>query len=308
MKEIKTVSVIGLGALGMLFGNLILSAGRDISLSFVADSDRIEKYKKMHFTVNGEPREFPLTVSTDAAAADLVIVAVKAPALNSALDTMKNCVGPDTIIVSLMNGITSEEIIGARYGMDRMIYCVGQGMDAVKFEGDLSYSKCGEWRIGILDDPALSADREKLDRLTRFLDRVHIPYAVEDDILYRLWGKFMLNVGINQTCMVYGLDYGGVLNNREYLDICVAAMEEVRTVAAAEGIFLSEEEVQNYIDICAALAPTNMPSMRQDGLAKRPSEVELFAGAIRSIAAKHDIPVPINDMLYEAVKEIEASY
>ncbi len=308
MNEIKNVAVIGMGALGMLFGGIILSSGADVSLTYVADPERIEKYKKMSFTVNGEPRSFPLTGSDEAVPADLVIVAVKAPALDSALDTMRNCVGPDTIIVSLMNGITSEQIIGARYGMDKMIYCVAQSMDAVKFGGDLSYSHCGEWRIGILDDPSLSADQEKLDTLTRFLDKVGIPYVVEDDILYRLWGKFMLNVGINQVCMVYELTYGEVLNTREYFDTFVAAMQEVRAIAAAEGIDIPEEEIQNYIDICAALAPDNMPSMRQDGLARRPSEVELFSGTVKSIAAKHGIPVPVNDMLYDMVKEKEAAY
>ncbi len=308
MKDINTVSIIGMGALGMLFGDIILTSGADVTLNYVAGPERIEKYKKMQFCVNGIPRCFPMMNSDDAEPADLVIVAVKAPALDSALDTMENCVGPESIIVSLMNGITSEEIIGARYGYDKMIYCVAQGMDATKIGSDLSYSKCGEWRIGILNDPALSAGRERLDALTRFLDKVHIPYAVEDDILYRLWGKFMLNVGMNQVCMLYELDYGSVLNNKEYFDLFVAAMEEVRAIAAAEGIDIPEEEVQNYIDICAALSPTNMPSMRQDGLAKRPSEVELFGGTVRRIAAEHNIPVPVNDMLYEGIKAKEAAY
>ncbi len=308
MNEIKTVSIIGMGALGILFGDIILSSHEDIALSYVADPERIEKYKKMNFTVNGEARDFPLTSSDDATPADLIIVAVKAPSLNEALDTMKNCVGPATIIVSLMNGITSEEIIGARYGMDKMIYCVAQGMDAVKFGGDLTYSKCGEWRIGIPDDDSLSAGREKLETLTRFLDKVRIPYVVEDDIRYRMWGKFMLNVGINQVCMVYELNYGEVLSDKKYLDIFVAAMNEVRAVAAAEGIVIPEEEIKNYIDICAGLSPDNMPSMRQDGLAKRRSEVDIFAGTVRELAAKHNIPVPVNDKLYETIKEIEAAY
>lgn len=55
---------------------------------------------------------------------DLVIVAVKYNSLASALETMKNCVGPDTIIISVLNGISSEKIIGERFGMDKMLMTV----------------------------------------------------------------------------------------------------------------------------------------------------------------------------------------
>ena len=56
------------------------------------------------------------------------------------------------------------------------------------------------------------------------------------------------------------------------------------------------------------LDPEGMPSMRQDGLARRRSEVELFAGTVRRLAAKHGLAVPVNDRLYEAVRAMEAAY
>ena len=54
--------------------------------------------------------------------------------------------------------------------------------------------------------------------------------------------------------------------------------------------------------------PDGMPSMRQDTLARRPTEVELFAGAMRRLGEKHSVPTPVNDMLYRRIAELEAAY
>lgn len=352
MREIKNAAIIGMGALGMLYADLIIQNIGPEAVCFVADIDRVEKYKGMDFTVNGVGKHFLIADSQEAAVADLVIVAVKYNALASALDTMKNCVGPETTIISVMNGITSEEIIGERYGDEKLVYAIAQGMDAVKFGGDLNYTRPGELRIGIRDKRGNKTavpdgstvdgmDKDagdcknpigmtanacsgrggatecgspeydsasRLDALTRFFTRAGIAYTVEEDIMYRLWGKFMLNVGINQTCMAFETDYGGSLEPGKTYDTLVGAMHEVMAVAHAEGIDLKEEDITFYIDLIRTLSPSGMPSMRQDGIAKRPSEVEMFSGALRKMAAKHGIPVPVNDWLYGRIKELEAGY
>ena len=118
----------------------------------------------------------------------------------------------------------------------------------------------------------------------------------------------MLNVGINQTCMAFETDYGGSLEPGKTYDTLVGAMHEVMAVAHAEGIDLKEEDITFYIELIRTLSPSGMPSMRQDGIAKRPSEVEMFSGALRKMAAKHGIPVPVNDWLYGRIKELEAGY
>lgn len=113
--------------------------------------------------------------------ADFIIAAVKYNALPAALDTIKNCIGPDTTIISAMNGISSEH----------------------------------------------------LKAMTDFLDRAKISYAAEDDILHRLWGKFMLNVGVNQTCLAYEATCSGTLAPGEAHDTMVGAMREVIALTKA---------------------------------------------------------------------------
>lgn len=307
MKEIKSTSIIGMGALGMLYADKILSAAGPQAVTFVAESDRMEKYKNMAFTVNSQPIQFPLTDRSDSKPADLVIVAVKYNALSSALDTMSGCVGPDTTIISVMNGITSEEIIGDRFGSEKVIPCIAQGMDAVKFGGNLTYSKPGELRIGIRN-PDNTSSRARLNALTQFLDLCGIAYTVEDDILYRLWGKFMLNVGVNQTCMAFETNYGGSLAPGKAFDTMVGAMHEVIALANLEGIHLTEADLDSYIELIRTLSPEGMPSMRQDAISHRLTEVEMFSGTVKKLAEKHGLAVPVNDWLYKKIKELEAAY
>ena len=91
------------------------------------------------------------------------------------------------------------------------------------------------------------------------------------------------------------------------LIICCQVKQAV-AVANAEGIPLSEEDVRSWVAIIDSFLPEGEPSMRQDGKAHRKSEVELFSGTIRRLAARHGIAVPVNDWLYEKVQEMESAY
>lgn len=304
MKEIQSTAIIGMGALGLLYGNQIVSRLGSSGLRFIADRKRIQKYHSMEFTVNGEHRTFPMEDCETAAPADFVIVAVKYNALPEALNTMKNCVGPDTTIISVMNGISSEQMIGERYGREKVLYSIAQGMDAMKFGSSLTYTQAGELRVG-----ALSPEQNnRLEAMTAFFDRAGIAYTVEDDILHRLWGKFMLNVGVNQTCMAYETTYSGTLVPGEAHDTMIGAMREVIRLAHAEHVNLTEQDLDSYIDLLKTLSPDGMPSMRQDSLSHRPSEVEMFSGTVRAMAKKHGLATPVNDRLYKRIREMESQY
>lgn len=302
---IQKTAIIGMGALGLLYADIIASAKGPAGVSFVMDRERLEKYRGMVFDCNGQKKTFPMECCEDASPADLVIVAVKYNGLAAALDTMKNCVGKDTVILSVMNGISSEKIIGERYGHGRLIDTVAQGMDAMKFGSRLTYTKRGELRIGAEDE----SQEANLRLVAAYFDEIGMPYTVEKDILHRLWGKFMLNVGVNQTCMAYETNYGVALAegsgaNRTML----AAMREVIALANAEGIRLSEQDLDEYVDILKTLSPEGMPSMRQDAVSKRPTEVEMFAGTVIPMAGAHGIPVPANVFLYETIRKMEQAY
>ena len=305
MKPIKSVHIVGMGALGLLYGTLLSEGECPAEVTYVMDAARYERHKNDRYTVNGTPRAFAVTTAESAGPCDLLIVAVKYPDLHAALDTMASSVGKDTIILSVMNGISSEEIIGGRFGMDRMLHAVALGMDAMHFGSELIYSKAGVLCLGTV----APAPRENLAAVTAMLDKTAVGYRVEEDILRRIWSKFMINVGINQTCMVYGTCYKGAMKpgSAEYMTL-IGAMREVILIANAEGISLGEEDLMDSLAILHSLAPDATPSMGQDRINRRPSEVDLFAGTVLRFGEKHGIPVPANEFLFRRVREIEAEY
>ena len=302
---IQTTAIIGMGALGLLYADVIAKARGKEGVAFILDEARLEKYKGTTFTINGEKRSFNMISGKEAEAVDLLIVAVKYNGLKSAIETMKSCVDEHTIIMSVMNGIDSEEIIANEFGKEHMIYTVAQAMDAMKFGNDLNYTKSGELRIGVVED----YQRDNLQAVCEYFDDIQMAYTVEEDIMKRIWSKFMLNVGVNQTCLAYETNYAGTLaEGSEENKIFLVAMNEVIVLANAYGIALSQADLDYYVDIIKTLSPTGVPSMRQDGIAKRYSEVEMFAGTVRRMAKEIGIAVPANDLLYNKIKEMELHY
>ena len=144
--------------------------------------------------------------------------------------------------------------------------------------------------------------------LITYFEKIQMPYSKEADIMHAMWGKFLLNVGINQTCMVYDTTYAGALSQPDARKDMFEAMREVMMIAGPEGVALAEEDFNYYIGVLKTLNPEGYPSMRQDALAKRKSEVDMFAGTVIQIAKKHGIHVPVNKKYYQIVQEMESRY
>jgi 2-dehydropantoate 2-reductase len=306
LPEIQTVTIVGLGALGTLFGDILSKSMHKADLRILADPERTARYKRGGVYVNGIPCDFQYVSTDDAVSkADLILVAVKAPQLTSALDTMRGHVGDRTLILSLLNGISSEAEIGARYGMEKVVDCVAYGMDAVKEGNRLTCVHAGKLCIGTRVG---GKPTQAVRRIERFFQRTNCPYEVSEAMGKRMWGKFMLNVGVNQTVAVFGPDYGSVQHDGAQRETMIAAMREVIALSRCEGIGLTEDDLSYWLNVLAGLDPQGKPSMRQDVELRRKSEVELFSGAVLAFAKKHKLDIPINRMLYRRIREIEAAY
>ena len=303
--NIERIAIVGMGALGVLYGDFLTQhLGRE-RVGFVVNAERRERYERMEITANGRRCDFRLIDANETGdPADLVIFAVKATALDQAMEDAAGQIGPDTVLLSVLNGITSERLLEQRFGGKNVVYCVAQGMDAVKLGGALTYTVMGQLCIGVPSAEKLPA----LDAVCALFDRIGMPYSREADILHRLWGKFMLNVGVNQVVMVFEGNYGTIQVPGRPREMMIAAMREVLELSKYEGVKLTEDDLNFYVELMNTMSPQGMPSMRQDGLAHRRSEVELFSGTVCRLAKKHGLSVPVNEWLYARVREMEASY
>ena len=300
------IAIIGKGALGMLYGSMVQDALGADAVTFVMDPARLAKHAGDVSTVNGCEYPFRDAAPEEAGVQDLVILAVKSYGLESALDLVPSLLGEKTRIISVLNGIRSEERVATRFGWERIVPCVAQGMDASHFGASLTYSKTGELHIGCFEKTPQEALREVEDILTR----AGIAHVAEEDIRYRMWAKFMLNVGINQTCCAFGATYGEVYADKtsELWRTFISAMREVVAVAQAEGVALTEQELSSYAALEETLDPSSTPSMGQDRINHHRTEVDEFSGEVMRRAQKHGILVPVNAFLNKRIREIEASY
>ena len=299
----QTVGIIGRGALGVLFGQRLLENGADVRI--IADQSRAEKYQKQGVTCNGAPVNFRYVTPEKAEKVDLMIFATKEGGLRSAMETASGFIGEDTLILSVLNGVSSEETIAARFGEKNVLYCTAQGMDAVKVGNALTYAHAG---MIVLGEKQPCEITPRVQAVADFLNAHGVTAQPVGDMVRRQWGKLMLNVGINQTVMVFEGDYGTVQKPGKPRDIMIAAMREVQKLANLEGYPIDDAEFDDWVKLADSLSPAGKPSMRQDGEAHRKSEVELFAGTIIRRAARFGLDVPVNRWLYDTVKKMEAAY
>ncbi len=304
-KEINRTAVVGMGALGLLFGQRILDTLGGSSVTYLMDSERLKRHQKDTYTINGQEKTYHMEAFSQAAPYDLVIVAVKSGALAETIEQMAPAVNEDTVIISVMNGITSEEHLAERYSRAQIIDCVAIGMDAMRSGTDLVYSQMGRLQIGASD----ASQQPYLDRLTAFFDRASMPYELMPfgKIREAMWYKFMLNVGINQACTAYETDYGHATEG----DICeemIRAMQEVVDIAGKKHISMPADGIESAIRIEKTLNPTSYPSMRQDAEAHRRTELDLFAGTVIALGRETGVPTPVNEKYFRMIREVESRY
>ena len=298
VKPIRTSALIGLGALGILFGRKMPG------VQVIAGPERAARYAAEPVLCNGQPCQFTYCAPADGQPVDLILVTVKATGLDDAIRDMAAFVGPDTVILSLLNGITSEERIEAVYP-GHTLWSVAIGMDANRKGRQLVFKCPGKIQFGEKDGtlpPRVAA-------AAQYLEACGIEGEPCTDILYKQWHKLMINVGLNQASAAFGMTYGGLAQDGPERTRMLEAMEEVIRLANAEGVPLPPDDHTRWL---AAAVPTfkpdNKPSMGQDVDAHRLTEVEEFAGTVRRLSAKHGLPTPANDFFYQKIRAIEASW
>lgn len=288
--RIEQVAIVGAGAMGALYAAHFAAAGFDVA--FVARGERAERLRRRPLTVNGAPLAARVIDADagDAEGAGLVIVAVKGRQLAEAVDEAAAVAGPDTVVLSVMNGLDSEEALAARLGWGRVLLCVAMAMDA-QADGDaVIFRQPGRLVFGRRDG---SVDAAVL-RVQEALTRAGLAWESPPDMRRRLWWKFMVNTGINQASAVLRLPYGAFQSEGDPRSLMWALIDEVVAVAGPEGVALGADDRAAWERVLAGQPPQGWTSMHQDVEAGRPTEVESFAGRVVALGRTHGVRTPFN--------------
>lgn len=304
MRRIDKVLILGAGGLGAVYAKLMHTAGIDVRI--VAKGERYERIKRDGFYINDEHYSLPVIHADETDfVADLIIVATKYHHLNDALPDLANFVQGHTLFISLLNGLTSEAIIGEHYHVEQPLLAISMNLDARREGNRVYHSKLPLLIFGEADNRELS---ERVQRVHTFLAGAGIDYQTPENMQRTMWWKFMVNVGMNQSSAVTGATYGQYKTNPQLRWLKESLMREVVAVAKAEGVDLTDDDVTSFYETLDIIAEDGKTSMLQDIEAQRKTEIEMFAPVVMRLGEKHGIPTPVNRTIYAVIATIEASF
>lgn len=304
MKQIGTVAIIGLGAIGAFFADSLLPALND-GLRIIAGGERAKALKEEGMVINGT-REFYNVVAPDEKTepADLVIITTKMTELKQALEDIKNQVGPDTIIMAPLNGVESEGVVAEKYGWDKVLYSlmrVSSVKDGnkVSFDPDNSFLEFGE-RTNDLEKLS-----DKVKTVQGIFEEAGIKYQIRPDMNRAIWEKYVCNVSENQVAAILDIPFGawGSCNDANQLRLMVA--DEVIQIARKKGIMIDPDYAKDHLEFLKVVPEKNKPSTLQDILAGRKTEKDMLAGTVIRLGKETGVQTPLNEFLYHAIKVLE---
>ena len=306
MKKIETVAIVGLGAVGASYMSKISECVPEKNMRVIASGGRADRIRA-GIAVNGRKYFFPVLVPEDETGpVDLLIFSVKNHQLAQAISDARSQIGSDTIIMSLLNGVTSEETIERTCGA-KALYSIAMALDATREGDNTVYSTIGTIQFGEATNEKGNYSRS-VTLVRDLLEAAGIPYEIPADMKWALWKKFMINVGMNQTSAILRCPYKTLHKSQEARLVMRRAMEEVTAVASHEGVILTENDINDAFARIDKLSPEGRTSMAQDVEAKRKTEVEMFGTTVAELGKVHGVKTPVNELLRSLILAIESSY
>ena len=297
--EIKTVAVLGAGAVGsyVIWG---LSRRKDIRLGVIAEGERAERMKK-GCLINGTVYHPEVWTPQDARETDLLIVALKYGALPAALEGIRMIIGENTTVMSLMNGVNSEELISEKIGASHVLHSLIK--IASHKEGNGYYFN-PETTIGIIfGELTAPYQSERVQAVESLFKDTGLHYRVTEHIREEIWSKFRLNVCNNLPQAILGAGVGCYQDSVHMKQISGGLRRELEAVAAAKGIDISQADSSSSHR--SAVPPSARYSTLQDLDAGRHTEIDMFSGALVRMGRELGIPTPYNEYTYHMIKALE---
>ena len=298
--NIKRVAVLGAGAVGsyVIWG---LSQREDIELGVIATGERAERLKEKGCKINGVTYHPHVWTPEEAHDVDLLIVSLKYGALAGALDDIQTIVGEHTTVMSLMNGVDSEERIAEKVEKSHILYALIKV--ASHKEGD-GYCFNPETTIGIIfGEPAAPYHSERVQAVEEIFADTGLDYRSTEYIMEEMWCKFRLNVCNNLPQAILGAGVGCYRDSVHMKAINDGLKQELEAIAQAKGIDMSKADASSGHG--SAVPPSARYSTLQDIDAGRHTEIDMFSGTLIRMGKELGIPTPYNEYTYHMIKALE---
>ena len=301
------ICVVGAGAIGGWIAARLALAGNEVSLVARGETLSAIDFEGLLITDKGETRCVAVATASDPTALgvqDLLVVAVKAPALPAIAPALRPLVGPGTAIVPMLNGVPWWFTDDPLWSVDPDL-TIADALPVEQVAGCVVHASCFRSAPNhvtvkhaeklILGEPG-GGSSERIDRLCALFANAGIRCDASDNVRRAIWYKLWGNATINPLSALTRSTADKLLDDAEIRGFMAEAMDELAAVGAAIGCPIGET-AEDRMAVTARLGAFRS-SMLQDVEAGRPIEVEALLGAPRDIARRSGVPTPQLDRLY----------
>ena len=303
------IAIIGCGAMGSVYAALLADSGNEV---WAIDTweDHISAINRNGLRVEGASgdRTVSINATTDPRSAgecELIIVATKASGVAAAAVAAKSIAGPNSIILTIQNGLGAAERIAESIETKQVMIGVVGGFGAsMKGPGHAHHNGMQLVRIGEMNGGV----SDRLEKVVQAWVSAGFTAEGYPDIHQMIWEKFICNVTYSAPCALMNATIGQIQENPDSWSVALSCAKEADAVARAKEIELGFDDVESYVRDFGANMPDARPSMLLDHMALRPSEIDGINGAVPIEAAKIGMTAPINALISSLIRGRESNF
>ena len=304
------IAIFGVGAMGSVYAGLMAEAGHEV---WAVDiwQDHVDLINQTGLRLEGASgdrviqRIHATTRATDVGACDLYVLATKASGVGPAAEMIAPLMGPDSMVITIQNGLGAGERISQFMSTDRVLLGVADGFGAsMKGPGHAHHNAMNLIRVGEMN----GGMSKRLQRITGLWQEAGFNAKAFADIDQLIWGKYICNVAFSGPCTVFDRTLGELMADPASWSIAQGCALEVKALGQAKSIAFSFDDPIEYITAFGHKMPDARPSMLLDHHARRPSEIDAINGMAVELGRQLGIPTPYNEVLTAVIRQREAAF
>ncbi|MDH4136757.1 MAG: 2-dehydropantoate 2-reductase [Anaerolineae bacterium] len=301
------IAVVGAGAMGSLFGGKLSAVAEVTLLDPWAEHVAAMQRKGLSIVeLDGSQTTVPVTATTDPAAVptvDMALIFVKAHATRQASQWASRFLAPDGLALTLQNGVGNADVMAEVLGSGRVVAGVTSHGATLLGPGQVRHAGKGPTHIATRPEIAV-----KLSDVATVFEQAGFEVHLSDDLESLMWGKLIINVGINGLTAILRVPNGQLVEIPTANALMAQAVAEAEAVCQAKGVTLPYDDPLGRVQEVARATAANRSSMLQDVLRGVPTEIGVINEAIVREGKRLAVSTLANEFIVTTIRAIEDSY
>lgn len=303
------IIIAGIGGVGGYFGGLLanhFNENEHVEINFLARGQHLKEIQNNGLKVIHGDSELIAKphLATDnpieMGIADFIIIATKSYDLEAVIQQLRPCINNDTIILPLLNGVDSKDriarILPNNIILEGCVYIVSR----LKKEGVIENSGNIQTLFFGLDNFV----NDRLNLLEGLLKDANIEASLSENISTIIWEKFIFLSPIATATSYFDMCIGELIADNEKRSTTAALIEEVKQLAKAKQIVISDDITEKTLTKLKALPFEATSSMHSDFQARKPTnELESLTGYVINEGRKHNLETPMYEKCFADLKK-----